>query len=627
MVGEIGNLFLIFAIGLCVLQMIPAKAMNLQLTSLIFSTILISFLCLVYSHVISDFSVINVYENSHTLKPLIYKISGTWGNHEGSMLLLVVILSAYSLAFYLMSKHDKNFKNAVVNVQAVITLGFLLFIYFTSNPFEQLNPKPAQGLGLNPLLQDIGLALHPPILYVGYIGFTIAFSFAFAGLALNKIDKIWANHLTPWVTFSLAFLTLGIGLGSWWAYRELGWGGYWFWDPVENVSLMPWLTAVALFHCLLIAQKRQTLLVWTCLLALITFSLSLTGIFLVRSGILTSVHSFASDPHRGLYMLAFIATIVTSSLILFAVKSPQIKSTSQFEFISKETSILLNNLLLVIACMTVMLGTLYPIILQAIGANSVSVGAPYFNITVVPMLLPLLALAAIGPMLNWNKSKLSKIKIILILSLLLSIFVSVALYFTYNGKSLVSLAGIILSIWLISLSVTNYLTQSKKTNKIALNIYSRQISHIGLAILTLGIAISSGWQVEKEQVIKKDEYIEISGYKAQLQDVTIGAGKNYITRQAIFRLFYKENNELNNLKPEVRHYPVSKTNTTEAAIYYSLFSNIYIAIGDSDNNGAIATIIYYKPFVNLIWLGCFMMFLGSAVLVFKKRNKIIYPLD
>lgn len=622
MISEIGNTLLYFTLGLCLIQIFPANKLNTQLVSLLFISVLSSFLCLVYSHVISDFSISNVYQNSHTLKPLIYKISGTWGNHEGSMLMIVLVMASYSLCFCAFSNCKEEVKNITLSVQGVITAGFVLFIILTSNPFDPIYPKPIEGMGLNPLLQDIGLAIHPPILYIGYIGFSISFSYTIAGLLLEKIDKEWVFYLKSWIGFSLAFLTLGIGLGSWWAYRELGWGGYWFWDPVENVSLMPWLIAVALFHCVLVAQKRKTLYAWTCLLAIITFCLSLTGIFLVRSGILTSVHSFASDPNRGMYMLAFISVVVVFSLLLFSIKSYKIQTNSKFELVSKEGTILLNNFLLVISCMTVMLGTLYPIILEVLGSDSVSVGAPYFNITVVPMLLALLALSAIGPVLKWKEDSFSRNKNIFLMSAFICIFIIFVILVLFRGESLLSYAGILFSLWLICVSVLHLYFQSDRfSKKLPNSIYSRFVSHSGLAILALGISISSGWDITKEDILQKGQVIVIGDYSAKLDDVLIGAGENYITRQAVFFLT-KASKDLGILKPEVRHYPSSKINTTEAAIYYSILSNIYIAIGDVDDKGASAVRIYYKPFVNLIWLGCFMLFCGTIPSLVSRRKRL-----
>jgi cytochrome c-type biogenesis protein CcmF len=623
MIPAIGNFALIIALGISFVQFFTPFCKTKQIKASyisfsVFMLVLLSFGCLMYSYVVSDFSVMNVYKNSHTQKPLIYKITGTWGNHEGSMLLLCLILVAYSFAFALLGKVDDKLKDIIISVQSFINIGFLAFIYFTSNPFEEVSPVPENGVGLNPLLQDIGLAMHPPVLYLGYIGFSLALSYSVAALILGRADKNWAQSLKKWSLLSWSFLTLGIGLGSWWAYRELGWGGFWFWDPVENASLMPWLAATAFLHSLIVMEKRGSLKIWTVLLGVLTFSLCLIGIFLVRSGVLTSVHSFASDPQRGTYILIFLGVVVGVSLSLFAFKAHKIKPENTYTPFSKEGGILINNLILVALCFIVLLGTIYPIIMEVFSDYSVAVGEPYFNSEFNPIALPLLLLAGVVPAINWKKDEFDKVKAKLYIPLTAFLFVLGFVLFVPEKKSFIAAIALGLSAWLI-VSMA-YALYKRKGASITMPFLGMIISHIGLAVLVAGITVVSVWGEEKEEIIHANESIKISSYDVKLVDMYLGADDNYLHRFGNFEVSDYKGEKIADLNPEVRFYPVQGQNTTESDIHYGLLSNLYIAMGDSDGNYGYVVRVYYKPWVNLIWLGCVLMTIGGFVAMVKRKK-------
>lgn len=620
MIPEIGYIALIAALFLTVMQVCPSFC-RLKLSSgLIFGLMLLSFGCLMFSYAVSDFSVLNVYNNSHTAKPFIYKLTGTWGNHEGSMLLLALILSAYSAAFTAFGNIGQTIKTKIVKIQGLVNSCFLSFIIFTSNPFERIVPAPENGLGLNPLLQDVGLAIHPPLLYVGYIGFSIAFAFAIAALLEEKAGREWANALKKWTLFSWSFLTLGIGMGSWWAYRELGWGGIWFWDPVENSSLIPWLSATALLHSLLVMEKRDSLTIWTILLAILTFIFSLMGIFLVRSGILTSVHSFANDPARGMFILGFLGITIFIALLLFATKAHKLSGKNNFALLSKEGSIVINNFLLSVAFATVILGTLYPIFTEILSNVHVSVGAPYFNTIMPPITLLLLVLAAIAPSLKWQKDSFKSINKIVIIPLIVGA-ITAALVFS-KTDSITAILALSCSAWLTAAMLILLWQKSeggKKIGKLPATFLGMITAHIGAAVLITGITVSVTMGVEKEEILKHSEFIELADYKVTMGDMYIFGQDNFLTREGVFTITNTHGDELAILKPQVRFYPVEQTNTTEAAIYYSLLSNIYIAMGGSDDKGGFVVRVYYKPLVNLVWLGCLLMFSGGIIALRRKK--------
>ena len=529
------------------------QKISFALTCGIFLAAILAQLCLIFSFVISDYSVTNVYQNSHHLKPLIYKISGSWGNHEGSMLLLISILSAYTFAFNFFSKIDLEKKLIITSSQSLIISLLAAFTAFTSNPFARIFPVPEVGLGLNPLLQDIGLALHPPMLYTGYIGFSLIFSFAIAGLLSEKVDRKFAAHLKNWLFFSYGFLTLGIGLGAWWAYRELGWGGYWFWDPVENVSLMPWIAATALVHCLKLLEQKEICKIWTVFLAILTFILCLLGLFLVRSGILTSVHSFAIDASRASFVIAIILLIGGGGLLIFGAKMHHLKTAAQkFSPLSKTGLIFLNNYFLIIALFIVLLGTLYPIFSRGFFDQFISIGPNYYN----------------------------KIFSILIIPFL--IFMAIASF----GKRM----SIVMA-----------------------------LAHLGFFFVILGVTLSSFFGSVKEVNLKKTELLKIAGYEIKFNDVEYFAGKNFLARQGNFTIL-KNNQELGKLAPQLRSYPTAEQTTNEPSIRHRIFSDLYLVIGNKDEDENYAVRAYHKPFIFLIWMGCGMIFL--AVIFGIKKNSV-----
>lgn len=630
MIPIIGNISLIFSLLFVVLQVIaPPRFYRIGAVS-VFFLVLTSFLCLIYSYVTSDFSVLNVYNNSSLAKPLLYKITGAWGNHEGSMLLLILILCGYNLRLvgrWSLVVDRNNDKLQTINdqlsitaylTQLLITAGFLSFIIITSNPFERIFPVPINGLGLNPLLQDVGLAIHPPMLYLGYIGFSIAFSYAIAALIHGEADAEWAKTLKKWVLTSWGFLTLGIGLGSWWAYRELGWGGFWFWDPVENVSIIPWLAATGLYHSLIVLEKRGTFAVWSVLLAIITFCLSLIGIFLVRSGIVSSVHSFASDPSRGVFILGFIGLTGACAFFLFALRGGKLASNAKFPILSRETMMLFNNLFFITLSATVLLGTIYPIILEVISGVRVSVGAPYFNATFNSIAMVMLVFASFVPVIKWGKKENQESRKLELKKFIFPITASIisAVLAKLQHADILTIIAIFVATFLFL--ATAQISFNYK--QLPLRAYAVIIAHCGAAVLVAGIAITSCFGIEKEQILYKGEKMEFAGYEAILVDGKLDNSENYVFRQAHFRIL-KDGNEITNLYPEIRVYPTEGSSTIEAAIYYTLFSNIYAAIGEVDPEGIkYATRIYYKPMINLIWLGCIMMAGGGFLAAWGKKK-------
>ncbi|MCE3232283.1 MAG: ccmF [Rickettsiaceae bacterium] len=591
-----------------------------QNVAVVFILTAFSFITLLHSHATSDFSVLNVYNNSSTVKPFLYKITGTWGNHEGSMLLIAVVLTAYNFAFMRFSSLAEELKNDIIKVQSAITSGFLAFILFTSNPFETIAPVPENGLGLNPLLQDIGLAIHPPVLYVGYIGLSLGLSYAIIALWRGQADKAWAASLKKWTLFSWSFLTFGVGLGSWWAYRELGWGGFWMWDPVENASFMPWLAATAFLHALIVMEKRESMKIWCVLLGILTFSLTLVGIFLVRSGVLTSVHSFASDPTRGVFILGFLGLVINGSFILFGLKAHKLKPASDFKPLSKEGSILIGNMLIAVACATVLLGTLYPIILEVFSSHSVSVGAPYFNATFNPIILPVLILAGIAPMLKWQQDSFRQIwqktwKLVAV-----TCAIALAVWFIPEKKSVLAVIAISFSGFLIASMLNRLVEKLKASGKVSYTFIAMALAHIGVAVLVIGVTVVSIWGLEEERILQIEEPMKVAGYELKIKEMFISAENNYLMRRGVYSVTNSHGDELAVLKPEIRYYPVEQTNTTESAIYYSLLSNVYVVMGDTDGKGGFVTRIYYKPMINLVWLGCLLMALGGIFGLLKQKG-------
>ena len=627
MVAIIGNISLICATLLSFYQFLnirniskvrvlnPDRSISLQ-----FFFVLTAFFSLMYAYVVSDFSILNVYQNSHTAKPLLYKITGVWGNHEGSMLLWVLVLVFFG---FLISKYDKRldlpYKTLTLSFQSLITFIFLLFILLSSNPFIVISPVPINGQGLNPLLQDPGLAFHPPNLYIGYVGLSIVFSFTIARFYKGNFDASWAKLIKPWVLLSWSFLTLGISLGSWWAYYELGWGGFWFWDPVENASLMPWLCATALLHSTLVLEKRNTLKKWTIFLAFLSFSFSLIGTFLVRSGIITSVHAFASDPTRGVFILMICAFFIFSSFILLAKKAGSIKEEKLISPISKEGAIVFNNLLMIALLLTIFIGTIYPIFLEIFTGDQISVGPPYFNLTATLIMIPAVLVMSFAPMINWKKDDLfgllSRLKTVLFLSLLVTF---IFFYINFQGP-IIALVGIFLAAWLFFGTLfnfferTNYLKKLKDLNKTYLGM---TVAHLGVAIFIAGITGSTLWKIEKIKTLKVGEKVLLNNYSLNFDKIKKIRGKNYIGHEAEFNL-YKKNKFIKTLKPQKRFYPVQEFATTEAAIYSKGISDIYIAMSEPVDDSWIFR-FHYSPLTPWIWIGSIMAFIGG-ILSFSHR--------
>ncbi len=604
------------------------------LVQFLFTTL--AFAALTYAYVTSDFSVRNVFENSHTLKPLIYKISGVWGNHEGSMLLWVLVLALFGAAVASFGgKLPSTLRARVLGVQALIGIAFLAFILVTSNPFERIVPAPLDGQGLNPLLQDPGLALHPPILYVGYVGFSVAFSFAIAALIEGNIDTSWARWVRPWTLLAWSFLTGGIALGSWWAYYELGWGGWWYWDPVENASLMPWLVGTALLHSSIVVEKRNSLKSWTILLSILTFALSLIGTFLVRSGVLTSVHTFATDPDRGVFILGILCLAIGGGLTLYAWRAPHIKGGRLFQPISREGGVLLNNLLLTTAAATVFLGTIYPLVLEVFNGSKISVGPPYFNATFVPLMTPLIAALAVGPLLGWKRGDiagaLSRLKATAATAITVFIFVA----WTAGQNSVWAAFGIFLAVWLaggvitelaknIGLGQRSPMESWRRLLKISRSSWGMSLAHFGLAVFIIGATGLSFWKEEKIVLMQPAETAEIGDYRVTFNGVRDQNGPNYIARQAVFTVEH-EDKEKFNMTAEKRRYPVSQQETTEAGIKNGWLEDLYIVIGTNDKKNGQTVRIYLMPLVGWIWMGVLIMVFGGLFSLTDRRFRIGVP--
>ncbi len=612
MLASLGNLSLWLSLIFSISQFIISKKnnklflLNFNVLGLLFASLL-SFFLLIYLHIVSDFTVSNVFENSHTTKPLIYKIAGVWGNHEGSMLMWILVLVIFNyFIFKLLNKKNSTFIAKSLEVQAIIIFGFILFTIFTSNPFEKIIPPQADGLGFNPILQDPALAIHPPLLYIGYVGFSAAFSMSIAALTLNSNEKIlWYYYMKPFVLAAWTFLTIGIALGSLWAYYELGWGGWWFWDPVENASFMPWLIGTALLHSLIIVEKRKSLKNWVLLLSILAFLLSVVGTFLVRSGILTSVHTFALDPTRGLYILIFTAFLGAYSLILFAKNSKKFEEDRYFKFFSKEGSILLNNVIMLVVCFTVLLGTIYPLIIEALTNNKISVGEPYYNSTVIPIVIPGILIMGIGPILSWGSEKKLNILKKIFPNILITGTLTLIIFTIYKSYSIIALAGIILAFWIISNNLSLLIKKNKGVSTGML------VSHLGIGLLILGITGSSVWQKEKILNMNIKNEFKIEKYNVIFENVEELKGKNYIALRGNFSVFDHKNLFITKLKPENRYYPITNNFTTEASIHSNLARDLYIVLGEGNEKDGWTIRMYYNPLVAWIWIGSFVIFVGG----------------
>ncbi|MBT5414172.1 MAG: heme lyase CcmF/NrfE family subunit [Rhodospirillaceae bacterium] len=647
MIAEIGHYALVLAFILAAVQStVPlwgAARGDRRLTAVAAPAALlqlllvgIAFLALMQAYIASDFSLANVADNSHSAKPLLYKITGVWANHEGSMVLWVLILALFGAAVAgLGGNLPETLRARVLAIQGMIGTGFLAFILFTSNPFLRVFPPPLDGAGLNPLLQDPGLAFHPPMLYLGYVGFSMAFSFAIAALIEGRVDPAWARWVRPWTLAAWSFLTLGIALGSWWAYYELGWGGWWFWDPVENASFMPWLAGTALLHSAIVVEKRGALKAWTVLLAILAFSLSLMGTFLVRSGVLTSVHAFATDPQRGLFILVLLALTIGGSLALFALRAPRLKGGGVFAPISREGALVLNNLLLTTATLTVFVGTLYPLVLDALGGGKISVGPPYFEATFVPLMIPTLIAVAIGPMLAWKRGDLRTALARLRLAMGAVLIVALGTLALADADTALAALGTGLAAWLIAgaavewadrvrlfrMPLAGFLARARHLPRAA---WGMTLAHAGLGLLVAGITGSSAWQTERIQVMQPGDAVELAGYEVTLVSVGEADGPNYTAERAQFRV-ESGGRLVTTLAPEKRFYPVEGRQTTEAAIHTTLLADLYAVIGEADGQGGWTTRIYHNPLVPWIWAGCLVMVAGGAVSLTDRRHRVGAP--
>jgi cytochrome c-type biogenesis protein CcmF len=585
--------------------------------------------CLTFSFIQSDFSVLYVASNSNTQMPMIYKVSAVWGAHEGSLLLWACILAGWGMAVALFSRSlPDEFVARVLAVMGMVGVGFLLFTLLTSNPFLRLENAPIEGRTLNPLLQDPGLAIHPPMLYFGYVGFAVAFAFAIAALLGKTMDNTWARWARPWTNMAWMFLTLGIALGSWWAYYELGWGGWWFWDPVENASFMPWLAGTALIHSLAATEKRDALKAWTVLLAIFAFSLSLLGTFLVRSGVLTSVHAFASDPKRGIFILIFLLVVIGGSLSLYAARAAQIRSHARFDLVSREVGLLINNVLLLVATFTVLLGTLFPLITDALGLGKYSVGPPYFNAVFVPITAPLAAIVGLGILLRWKSDKLSRIFFPLLIPLAMCIVVGFMYPVIVMGEfKIMAAVGMTLAFWITW--TTLYAIWERTSNKqnrmaalfaIPRGFWGMSIAHLGIAVFIVGVTLTSLYSHEKDVAIKTGEEYQLGGYTFIFEGVQPSQGPNYTAQTGTIKVL-TDGKLLTTLHPEKRDYGPGTMPMTEAAIDAGLFRDIYVALGESVGEEAWALRIYNKVYVRWIWLAAIFMGIGGLIAALDKRYR------
>lgn len=645
---EAGHFALVLAFALSVVQaalpLYGAKRGDERLMSVAgpaaltaWALVAISFASLVSAYVTSDFSVLTVFENSYSRKPLLYQITGTWGNHEGSMLLWVLIVSFFGALVALFGRNlPPRLRANVLGVQGTLGAAFMLYVLATSNPFERILPAPVEGRGLNPVLQDIGLAIHPPLLYLGYVGFSICFSFAVAALIEGRIDAAWARWVRPWTLTAWIFLTGGIAMGSFWAYYELGWGGFWFWDPVENASFMPWLAGTALLHSAVVMEKRAALKIWTILLAIVTFSLSLLGAFMVRSGILTSVHAFASDPSRGLFILALLFIFIGGSLALFATRVSSLQSGGLFHPISREGALVLNNLFLTTAAATVLIGTLYPLFLEVVAGDKISVGAPFFNLTFGPIMVPLLFAVPFGPLLAWKRGDLHAVSQRLFAALAVALAAVAGVFFFIDRASVLAALGIGLAFWLFVGSLTDLALKSgigsvsvhvalRRLAGLPRSVIGTALAHFGLGVTLLGIVSVTAFQTERITVMKPGGTIDIAGYSLKYDGLFPHTGPNYDEQQGQFRLLDAQGNPVANLISAKRVYTARKMPTTEAGIRTIGFSQLYISLGDPTGDGGIVVRAWWKPFVTFIWLGALVMMSGGAFSLADRRLRIGAP--
>ncbi len=641
MIPEIGTMLLCLALIIALMQsvypLIGVKKQYarwiyaaLKLPLLQFGLVFGAYLCLTYAFVHHDFTVRYVSEHSNSMLPIYYRLSAVWGGHEGSLLLWILMLSGWQAAVALLGKHLPNTIHAnVLAVLGWVSFGFLLFTVFASNPFARTLPDfPIDGADLNPLLQDPGLIFHPPILYMGYVGLSVAFAFAVTALLNGRLDAVWARWARPWTVAAWCFLTLGIALGSWWAYYELGWGGWWFWDPVENASLMPWLVATALIHSLIVSDKRSGFKSWTVLLAILAFSLSLLGTFLVRSGVLISVHSFASDPMRGLFILSLMVIAVGCSFILYAINGHKVKAYSNYERLSRESFLLLNNIILLTGLVVVLIGTLFPLIYSALGLGILSVGAPFFNEFFAYLIIPFAFFMGVGPWIRWRRQCAKELLFRLLICLVATTtLTTICCYFLPSFK-IWAVIGMFLSWWIMTATLIDFgfrvsLSASWLRGLVGtpISVWSMFWGHLGFAVLLLGISITKHYSVEKDVRIQPGNYVNIGGYKLTMADLYESKGANYRSIIALFRL-EDQDDLITHLYPEKRIYQAQGSVMTEAGIYGTLFYDIYISMGEHLGQDAWAMRMHYKPLVRFIWLGALVMAFAGSLMLFDSRYRV-----
>ena len=645
MIAEIGNFSIVIALLLSVLlaiypmwgaqtnhKMMISSAKPLAIG--LFTFTLIAYICLTNRFLADDFSVSYVANHSNSLLPWYYKITAVWGGHEGSFLLWVLIFSVWTVAVAIFSKGIPEVMVArVLAVLGMVSIGFYLFMLLTSNPFDSLLPFfPVDGADLNPLLQDFGMIIHPPMLYMGYVGFAVAFAFAIAALISGQLDSTWARWSRPWTIAAWAFLTVGIALGSWWAYYELGWGGWWFWDPVENASFMPWLVGTALMHSLAVTEKRKVFKSWTVLLAIAAFSLSLLGTFLVRSGVLVSVHSFASDPSRGLFILGLLVIVIGGSLLLYAIRAPQLKTRSYYSLASREVMLMGNNVLLCAATVVVLLGTLFPLVHKELGLGSISIGAPFFNQMFTWLIVPFVVFMTIGPLSRWKQQPLGALSNQILIALGIGISAALLIVNSFSTTATyVATLGMVCAVWILVSTIQEVaqraeampgeLAMATKIRKLKPSHWGMILGHVGFAVSLIGITLVSNFELERDVRMNFGDEVTIAGYSIQFSEVKTIQGPNYSADRGIFDV-YLDGDFVVHLEPEKRFYSVKGMSMTEAGIHTTLIRDLFIALGEPLDNGAWAVRVYYKPFVIWIWLGAGIMALGGVCSMFDKRYRM-----
>ncbi|MDH3576237.1 MAG: heme lyase CcmF/NrfE family subunit [Gammaproteobacteria bacterium] len=637
MIPEIGQFALILALSLAICQgVLPLigahrndrAMMRVGKTAALgqFVFVAVAFGCLTWSFVSSDFSVLYVANHSQLSLPTIYKISAVWGAHEGSLLMWILILAAWTVAVSRYSSElPESFSARVIGVLGLLSIGFLLFILLTSNPFDRLSPPASDGADLNPLLQDPGLAIHPPLLYIGYVGFSVAFAFAIAAMLSGNLDQRWAKWTRPWTTLAWMFLTLGIMLGSWWAYYELGWGGWWFWDPVENASFMPWLVGTALIHSLAVTERRGLFKSWTLLLAITAFSLSLLGTFLVRSGIIVSVHAFATDPTRGFFILAFLAVVIIGALVLYAWRAPSLDSDAGFSLLSRETFLLLNNVLLIVAATLVLMGTLAPLVIELLNGGKISIGPPWFEIAFLVPMIPLVLLLGLGMHTAWRRQDAKPWVALLRIPAIAAILLGIVLPLMFYGRtSLLLVVGVSAALWIIVTSLIQPIRSIRRKDGsagITRSALGMSVAHLGMGLFVLGVTITSAFNVESDRALTPGQSIDVGGYDFEMLELRNVEGPNYSAIEAEIEI-RRDGEFVATVRPQKRQYLVQKNWMTEAGIYVTWNKDLFVALGDQLGNGAWSVRVQYKPMIRFIWFGAIIMALGGLIAVSDRRYRL-----